>query len=313
MLVCTVAASSAFGQPAPHPYASDKPITEPRLLLEGVISTPYDDLNATFTSDGRTVYFSRYIQGRLGVMMASHFRNGSWTTPEVLPFSGMYEDYDPALSADGKRMYFCSNRPVPGQEGRNFDIYVAEKRSDGSWGEPRNLGAPVNTTFNEFYPSVSSDESLIFSSNRQGGKGAYDIYMSSWTSGVFSEPQNLGDSINVASSEIDNFLAPDKSYILFAGYGRPDSKGNGDIYISWNRNGSWTKAKNVGPKVNTNQREYCPVVTPDGKYFIWTSYRSPADTPPAAPHSFSSFMKVLEGPLNGLGNVWQIDFSELDR
>jgi hypothetical protein len=313
IVLSLLTALSAVSIGQQHPYASSSPIAEPRLVLEGVISTPHDDLNATFSSDGRTVYFSRYVQGRLGVMMVSQYRNGAWSTPEVLPFSGKYEDYDPAISADGNRLYFCSNRPIPGQERRNFDIWVSTKGADGRWQEAKNLGGPVNTELNEFYPSVANDGTIIFSSNRQGGKGAYDIYMASWNGSSFSEPQNLGDSINVASSEIDNFLAPDKSYILFAGYGRPDSKGNGDIYISWNRNGAWTKAKNVGDKVNTPQREYCPVVTPDGKYFMWTSYRSDADTPPSTPHTFRSFMSLLEGPMNGLGNVWQIDFRELEQ
>lgn len=310
LLVAAAALSSA--QSVRHPYAASSPVTEPRLLLEGIISTPHDDLNATFSADGRTVYFSRYIQGRLGVLLSSTYRDGAWTQPEVLPFSGQYEDYDPALSADGRRLYFCSNRPIPGQTQRQFDIYVVERDASGRWGEPRNLGAPVNTASNEFYPSVAADETLIFSSNRPGGKGQYDIYMATWSGTAFAEPANLGDSINLATSEIDNFLAPDKSFMLFAGYGRPDSKGGGDIYMSWYKDGAWTKAKNVGPKVNTAQREYCPVVSPDGRYFFWTSYRSDADVPPAAPHTAASLSKLLSGPLNGLGNVWQIDFKELE-
>lgn len=303
----------AAAQSSGHPYASTTPLTEARLLLEGIISTPYDDLNATFARDGKTVYFCRWVGGRLGVMMQSQFKNGVWSKPEVMPFSGMFEDYDPALSADGNSLYFCSNRPIPGQEQRHFDIYVVTKDASGNWGEPRNLGAPVNTASNEFYPSVSDDGTLIFSSNRPGGKGNYDIYMASWVNGAYQEPQNLGDAINLATGEIDNYLAPDKSYILFAGYGRQDSKGNGDIYISRFKDGAWTTARNVGPKVNTPYREYCPAVSPDGKYFFWTSYRSAFDTPPVRPHTYDSFMKLLAGPTNGQGNVWQIDFSELER
>lgn len=164
-IFCVLVPLGLSAQTSGHPYASSTPISEPRILLEGVISTPYDDLNATFSRDGKTVYFSRWVGARLGVMLQSHFRNGVWSKPEVMPFSGMYEDYDPALSADGNRLYFCSNRPIPGQEQKHFDIYVAEKDATGAWGEPKNLGAPVNTPSNEFYPSVSDDESLIFSSN----------------------------------------------------------------------------------------------------------------------------------------------------
>jgi hypothetical protein len=314
ILVLAIAATvSVSAQSTRHPYAVEAPIKEPRMLLEGIISTPYDDLNATFSRDGKTVYFCRWVGGRVGVMMQSHFKNGEWSKPVFMPFSGMYEDYDPALSADGNRLFFCSNRPIPGQEQKHFDIYVVQKDAAGNWGEPRNLGAPVNTPANEFYPSVSDDGTLMFSSNRPGGKGQYDIYMASWRDGTYQEPQNLGDAINLPTGEIDNYLAPDKSYILFAGYGRQDSKGNGDIYISWYKDGAWTTAKNVGPKVNTPYREYCPVVSPDGRYFFWTSYRSVFDTPPTQPYTFDTFMKLLGGPANGQGNVWQIDLTELER
>ncbi|HEY5614975.1 MAG TPA: hypothetical protein VIL52_03060 [Bacteroidota bacterium] len=243
-------------------------------------------------------------------MLESHFVSGQWTKPVVLPFSGQYNDYDPCFSADGKKMYFCSNRPVPGKDRSNFDLYVVERTTTG-WGEPQNLGPAVNTDGNEFYPSVANDGTLIFSANREGGKGGFDIYMSSLVDGKYSEPVNLGDSINVATSEIDNYLAPDKSYIIFAGYGRPDSYGGGDLYISFWKDGAWTKARNLGPKINSNQREYCPIVTPDGKYFFWTSFRSFVDKPLEKPITYDELIKQLRGALNGNGNIFQIDISEL--
>ncbi|MCI0706864.1 MAG: hypothetical protein L0Y80_05185 [Ignavibacteriae bacterium] len=312
-LTCTSAFDFANAQSSSRmkpAYASENPITEPRLFGEGVISTPDDELNATFSADGNTIYFSKNVPGRLGVLVESHFVNGQWTKPIVLPFSGQYNDYDPCLSADGKKMYFCSNRPLPGKERRNYDLYVVERTANG-WGEPQNLGPVVNADGDEFYPSVSNDGTLIFSANRPGGKGNFDIYMSTWAGGKYSEPVNLGDSINVATGEIDNYLAPDKSYIIFAGYNRPDSYGNGDLYISQWKDSTWTKARNLGPKINSNQREYCPIVTPDGKYFFWTSFRSFADKPLEKPITYDELLKELRGTLNGNGNIYQIDISEL--
>lgn len=280
------------------PYASATPITEPKLVMEGIISTPDDELNATFSTDGKSVYFSKNVPGRLGVLVESRYVNGKWTKPAVLPFSGQYNDYDPFFSADGKKMFFCSNRPLPGKDRRNFDVYAVERRSNG-WSEPINLGAPINTDNDEFYPSVADDGTIIFSSNRPGGKGAYDIFMAAWSNGAYGDPVSLSDSINLASSEIDNYLAPDKSYIIFAGYGRQDSHGGGDLYISYFSDGAWTKARNLGPKINSNQREYCPIVSPDGKYFFWTSFRSFADQPPAKAYTYDELVNHLGGTLNG--------------
>ena len=89
ILVVTVFTASAQ-KPASgkHPYASDTPLPEPKLFSEGVISTPEDELNAAFTPDGQTVFFTRLFPGnKLGVILVSHFKNGQWQTPEIASFS----------------------------------------------------------------------------------------------------------------------------------------------------------------------------------------------------------------------------------
>jgi hypothetical protein len=89
-----------------HPYASSKPMPEPVIFGDGIISTPDDELNACFAPDGQTLYISKNLGQRMGVIVVSHFTKGKWSTPEVAAFSGRYSDYDPFFSTDGSKIFF---------------------------------------------------------------------------------------------------------------------------------------------------------------------------------------------------------------
>src|SRR5262249_38674367 len=160
-----------------------------------------------------------------GVIHVSHFVSGKWSVPEVVPFSGQYTDYDPFVSGDGSRIFFDSNRPLtPGGPKKDFDIWVVEKTASG-WGEPKNLGAPINTPQDEFYASLASDGTLYFSATRPEGKGRLDIYRSRWQNGAFAQPENLGEGVNTPLVEVDPYIAPDQSFVVFSANGRPDDMG----------------------------------------------------------------------------------------
>jgi Tol biopolymer transport system component len=304
---------AAQNKPA-HPYASSQPIVEARLFGEGIISTADDELNAVFAPDGKSIYFCKNIQSaRLGIIVVSHFANGKWGTPEVASFSGQYCDYDPFFSADGSKLFFISNRPAPGSSAKpNFDIWMVEK-TQGGWSEPKNIGSPINTEGDEYYPSLSADGTIYFSANRQGSKGGFDLYRSKLVEGKYAEPENLGENVNSQFGEIDSYIAPDHSFIVFASYGRPDSLGGGDLYISYNKDGTWSAAKNLGPRINSSAREYCPIGSPDGRYFFFTSFRSLFDKPLEKRLNSQEFLKSLRGARNGLGDVYQIDISALEQ
>jgi Tol biopolymer transport system component len=264
-------------------------------------------MDAGFAPDGKTLYFTKdHIGQRLGVIVVSRYAGGHWTQPEVVSFSGRFTDYDPFVTADGSKLFFSSNRPATGNRKKDFDIWMVEKNGTG-WGEPRNVGAPINTEGDEFYPTVASDGTLYFSATRPEGKGRSDIYRAKWRDGKYETPENLGDSINSSATEVDSAIAPDQSFIIFAGIGRPDDLGGGDLYISQQVNGTWTPARHIGANVNSTSREYCPSITPDGKYFFFTSFRGFGDTVPDRPWTFAEFRRGTASVLNGFGNIYQID------
>jgi hypothetical protein len=237
----------------------------------------------------------------------SRFRNGRWTEPEVAPFSGRYSDADPCISPDGKQLFFISNRPVDGKPKTDYDIWVMDKTPSG-WGEPRDLGAPVNGPGADYYPSIAANGTLYFSSVRPGGKGSMDLYRARLVEGKYSEIENLGDAINTQFSEVDAVVAPDESFIIFSGFGRPDDQnGRGDLYISYHRDGAWTPARNLGPAVNTAARDFCPALSPDGRYLFFSSERGFAESRPPRAIDYRELVSRLRGIHNGLGNIYQAD------
>lgn len=297
-----------------HPYASSRPIPVPVIFGTGIVSTPEDDLNAAFSPDGKSIYFTRnFPRNRLGVILISEFAGSKWSTPHIAPFSGQFTDYDPFFSPDGSKIFFCTNRGSDGKAKADFDIWYVERSGTG-WTEARPAGAPVNSATDEFYPSVAADGTLYFASNRPGGKGSYDIYRSKWTGTAFGEPENLGDSINLPTVELDNYISPDQKFLVFAANGRKDDLGggSGDLYISFNKNGAWTPARNLGAPVNSPAREYCPIGSPDGKYFFFTSFRGDLDKPlERRLSSYSEVEALSKNLLNGRGNVFQVDITAL--
>jgi|ERR1041385_3157164 Tol biopolymer transport system component len=295
-----------------HPYVSDKALSEPTIFADGVISTGDFDSHPAFTPDGQTLYFVRSTPNfNLWTILVSRFENGQWNTPEVAPFSGQYSDADPFITPDGSRFYFISNRPAAGKSSSDLDIWVMEKIGEG-WGEPKNLGAPVNSSGSEWYPTIAANGTIYFGSDREGGKGRTDLYRSRVVSGKYMEAENLGDSINTQFNEFEPLIAPDESFLIFMGGGRPDGRGGFDLYISYNQNGTWVKPVNLGDKINSSGNEYSPAISPDGKYFLWTSTRGFADKPLDKRLNYQELTDKLRGTRNGLGDIYQIDISTLN-
>lgn len=296
---------------AKHPYASGNPMSEPTIFGEGVISAGDFDSHPAFTPDGKTLYFLRGTPNfNFWTILVSHFERGTWRAPEVAPFSGQYADADPFITPDGIRFYFISNRPVAGKQKQDLDIWVMEKTASG-WNEPKNLGAPVNSEGSEWYPTITRDGTLYFGSDRAGGKGRTDLYRSRFVNGKYAEPENLGDAINTQFNEFEPYIAPVENFLIFMGGGRPDGRGGFDLYISYNRQGAWTKPINLGDQINSSGNECSPTISPDGKYFFWTSTRNVADKPLEKRLTYRELMNRLRSAGNGLGDIYQIDISAL--
>lgn len=271
-LSCLVAAFGWNGASAQsgHPYDRKEAIRTPKLFAEGLINTSGDEYGPAFTPDGRTLYFVKRKDRKEAEFIAvSEFKNGKWTQPVAAAFSGQYPDKEPYVSPDGKQIFFASRRPLTAQGAqKDWNIWVVSKTKTG-WSEAQNLGALVNSPGYDNYPAVAKNGTLYFGSVRAGGKGEGDLYRSRLVNGKYTQAENLGDVINTAGNEADPYIAPDESYMIFSG-DIEGGMGEGDLYISFNQGGVWTKPESLGATINSAEYEYTPLISPNKKYLFFS-------------------------------------------
>ena len=200
-------------------------------------------------------------------------KNGKWTPHKKLFKDSPFSHNDPMYSPDEKQLYFISNRPMLKSEGaKDVDIWYIEL--DGDWSAPKNVGAPINSALDEYFISFTNDGVMYFSSRhnaRNLPQNSFDIFKATKTKDGFAIPERLSNAINTDQYEADVYVAPDESYLIFCSI-RRDGLGRGDLYISFqDKNGIWTKAKNMGELINSAGHELCPFVSKDGKFFFYTS------------------------------------------
>ncbi|SHH99244.1 WD40-like Beta Propeller Repeat [Chryseolinea serpens] len=292
-----------------------QPPTHPGLFMEGSVSTNLNERDMAISPDGKEMYYTlEAAQNAFSTILYRHKLPGNkWSAPEVAPFSGQFKDLEPAFSADGHRLFFSSNRPLSDTQPKDFDIWVVERTKDGTWSSPRNVGAPVNTGANEFYPSVALSGNLYFTSEYEKGVGKEDIYMCPWQGGKYGESIALDTAVNSKLWEFNAFVSPDEKFILFTSYGRKDDQGGGDLYISFrDAGGAWQPAKNVSA-LNSPKLDYCPFVSFDQKILFFTSSRHDLPATYEKPATHAALVKAYNGVRNGSENIYWIDFQTLVR
>lgn len=264
----------------------------------------------TLSTEGDEAYFSiQSLNGELSYIASIRKLKNDWTKPQIVSFSGKYHDLEPFLSPDNLRLYFASSRPENKgtEKKKDYDIWYVERRStEDVWSEPINLGLPVNSNQNEFYPSVAANKNLYFTSDRPSSLGKDDIFVSLWNGKAYDEPKALGESINTDGYEFNAYISPSESFLIFSGYNRSDGLGSGDLYISHReRNSTWRKAINFGSVINTDKMDYCPFVDIKTKTLYFTSKRS-SIKPGTVFNSTEDLLKELNKYDNGLSRLYKI-------
>jgi len=270
LLILLLAACGSKKETAAIVYPAPLPDSVALRFLPGIVSGDSLDFNSAFSPDGRSFYFARSKKGKW-IILETRFDGKTWLAPVPAAFADTtYSNADPFITADGT-VYFMSNRPKNAADTiADYDIWITRPAKDGGWSAPENITA-INTDNTEYYVSVAANRNIYFSSMRAGGYGENDIYMSRWDNDHYTTPVNLGIAVNTTGGEHDPLIAPDESFLIYTSYGQPDTIGQADLYYSIHTNGQWSKAKNLGPAINTATYEYCPNFSPDGKYFFYSS------------------------------------------
>jgi outer membrane protein OmpA-like peptidoglycan-associated protein len=201
------------------------------------INTKYHEASVTFSPDNQTMYFTRNNYGKklkrnknginnLKIYMSKKI-DGEWTEATELPFnSDDFSTGHPALSPDGKQLYFVSD--MPGSIGMT-DIFVVDVLGDGQFSEPRNLGPEINTERKEMFPFIN-EKKLYFSSDGHVGLGGLDIYEVAFNDEVgFLEVRNAGKPINSKKDDF-SYIVDEETQKGFFASNRRGGKGDDDIY-----------------------------------------------------------------------------------
>jgi hypothetical protein len=173
----------------------------------------------SLTRDGQTAYYSKtvFVKPSTGIFSKKEpvhkvYRadkvKGKWKTVRELALCPKeFSAVHPAISPDGKRLFFASN--MPGTFGE-FDIYVTSIRSNGGIGTAKNLGEKVNTERNDMYPKVMEDNTLVFASEGHKGYGGLDVYSVQVSQRSVGLAINMGGSVNSSEDDFALQLAPQK-------------------------------------------------------------------------------------------------------
>jgi len=244
------------------------------------VNTPDPELFPCISTDTQTLYFTRRINNMDEDLYSCAIDScGDW-------FSGNSEynlntpDQESAqfVSMDGHYMLFtrCDNRSWDAWTEGGCDLYLSYRvAKDSAWTQPQPFGATINTPAYEGMGTFSPDNrELYFVSDRPGGYGGYDIWISRFEDGLWQLPVNAGPSINTPGNETAPFIAADNRTLFFTSDGWP-GMGGSDIFISKRINEkTWDKAQNLGYPINTAYDEKSEYVTNDGSKMYFASDRN---------------------------------------
>ncbi|MEP6845537.1 MAG: flagellar motor protein MotB [Panacibacter sp.] len=241
------------------------------------INSAKSEYYPSFTIDDSTLVFTRRGEGIRENFMQSNLLQNGYSHAALI--NGQLNE-EPSkgginISQDGEWLIFAGN--FPGKGYGDFDLFTSYNTPQG-WSTPINLGANINTEYWESSPSLSPDKNaLYFSSNRPGGHGGKDIYVSyRMPNGKWTAAENMGTEINTAGDELAPFIHADNSTLYFTSNGLPGYGGT-DIYLVRKDAGSkWGTPENLGYPVNTQENEGSLFVSSDGETGYYASDR--ADT-----------------------------------
>jgi hypothetical protein len=219
------ALTHATSELVPEPFAEEALGAVGPHLHTSVYLAP-DGQEAFLTvQDPRTLQLTILVMER---------KAGAWNEPRAASFSGAYDDNCAAFSADGRRLYFTSNRPVDGEGAASKwpSVWTVE-RVGRDWSEPRHVGSAMD---------VDRDEgTLYFGAELPGGQGGSDVHRIRFVEGRYGEPENVGAPINTAADEYVALAAPEERFLIVYRYDRVDKSQSG-LYASFAQlDGTWSE------------------------------------------------------------------------
>ncbi len=255
--------------------AMKHPVAFKPVILPNNINNSFVQAYPVVTADRKTLLYTQR-SGQKSTddenIFTSKWENGKWGTPYSISttINTKYNEGASSMSADGKTIVFASCNRADGVG--SCDIYISYKEGE-QWSVPENMGKKVNAAGWDSEPSLSADgKVLYFSSERSGGYGREDIYVSyKQDNGTWGVAKNLGPVINTEGREVSSFIHASGSTLYFSTNSRP-GMGEFDIFRSDMGDTSWTNPVNVGYPINTADNDATLFITADNEKGYYSVY-----------------------------------------
>ncbi len=251
--------------------------------LGNPINTGFSEYSPIITTDMKTLYFTSRREGSTGgkkdakglyyedVYFTSINNDGQWSVAKHIggKINTIGHEATISISPDGKTILLYKDDKGDG------NIYFSELLNENEWSKPEKMPEPINSTYWETHACYSPDMNIIFFvSNRPGGFGGRDIWMTEKINGKWMEPENLGSTINTQYDEDSPYMLPDGFTLYFSSQAH-DNMGGFDIFISTRtEDGFWTTPENMGYPVNTTEDDVFYIPTPDEKHAFYSSAKN---------------------------------------
>lgn len=246
----------------------DRSPSLPADVLPNAINSQFKEYFPFITADSRQLVFTRRIDMQERIYLSTKDSIDHWRKAEVL-----FEDRQGVnqgalcISADGRTIIYTMCN-LPGGFG-SCDLYIRTLQGD-KWSAPRNMGSKINTDAWESQPALSPDgRTLYFVSNRDSGEGGMDIWYSKKDAkGRWSEPVNMGPSINTPEDEMTPYMHFDNKTFYFSSAGYPGFGGL-DLFMTRMEDGEYQNPINLGRSINSRQDESGLIVERNGTTAYW--------------------------------------------
>lgn len=298
-------------------HSAESPDIAPTIFAPGIVSGPAHDSAPAFTSSGNEVYFGRSSPQQSTILVSERRNDGPWSAPRIAPFSGIWNDMEPAMSPDGRFLVFVSNRPdrEGGAEVEGF--YAGSKQHGGrlwrvdrlasGWSTPVLLPATVNTNASTYAPSVAADGSLYFMTT-DTLSGKFRLFRAQFHDGSYAPAQALPFSDGTIT-DVDPAVAPDESFLVF-GSGRMANRGI-DLFIAFRGEHGWGEPIHLGNDINTPKSDAEPRLSADGRTLYFSSERVvPVQFPRTSKQAQADIARMQSWD-NGNYNIWQVPLAPL--
>jgi Tol biopolymer transport system component len=253
------------------------PGAEVDVFAPGIVSIEDGkEYKITFSPDLQEILFTRRTpNGRNDRIWYSRLEKGELTPPELAPFACDCLEMDPSFTPDGRRVYYNSKRPLPGEESLSdrFNVWYVDRTANG-WSEPQFVGSPFND-YHPVYFSFANDGTLYFTNS-----SPREIWYAQPTDDGYGEAQQLPSLINLLPNVAHPGIAPDGSYIVVDSYVYKDGVLVGSLYVSYRKpDGFWTKPVRLAEILNAEETDIyaSPRISPDGEFLFFEHYLPETD------------------------------------